>query len=118
MTRFLKLANAYHLPVITLVDVLASSPRRPKSAGQILSKGAALLMMYPNVMVPRVSVVIDKAFGALRRGQFDHVYTAALCRHYGFTTGQIAVMGKEAGPFFTYGPDGGCGATRTSSGAL
>jgi hypothetical protein len=28
------------------------------------------------------------------------------CRHYGFTTGQIAVMGKEAGPFFTYGPDG------------
>ena len=28
-------------------------------------------------------------------------------RHYGFTTGQVAVMGKEAGPFFTYGPDGG-----------
>jgi hypothetical protein len=36
-----------------------------------------------------------------------------LCRHYGFTGGQIAVMGKEAGPFFTYGPDGGDPAMRT-----
>src|SRR5262249_485492 len=34
------------------------------------------------------------------------------CRHYGFTTGQIAVMGKEAGPFFTYGGDGGDPAVR------
>jgi propionyl-CoA carboxylase beta chain len=109
VTRFLKLANAYHLPVITLVDVPGFIATQEESEGQILSKGAALLMMYPNVMVPRVSVVIDKAFGGAYCAM-DSLTTSIrprFCRHYGFTTGQIAVMGKEAGPFFTYGPDGG-----------
>jgi acetyl-CoA carboxylase carboxyltransferase component len=114
VTRFLKLANAYHLPVITLVDVPGFIATQAQSAGQILSKGAALLMMYPNVMVPRVSVVIDKAFGGAYCAM-DSLTTSIrprFCRHYGFTTGQIAVMGKEAGPFFTYGPDGGDPAIR------
>jgi propionyl-CoA carboxylase beta chain len=109
VTRFLKLANAYHLPVITLVDVPGFIATQAESEGQILSKGAALLMMYPNVMVPRVSVVIDKAFGGAYCAM-DSLTTSIrprFYRHYGFTTGQIAVMGKEAGPFFTYGSDGG-----------
>jgi propionyl-CoA carboxylase beta chain len=109
VTRFLKLANAYHLPVITFVDVPGFIATQAESEGQILSKGAALLMMYPNVMVPRVSVVIDKAFGGAYCAM-DSLTTSVrtrFCRHYGFTTGQIAVMGKEAGPFFTYGGDGG-----------
>jgi propionyl-CoA carboxylase beta chain len=109
VTRFLKLANAYHLPVVTLVDVPGFIATQAESEGQILSKGAALLMMYPNVMVPRVSVVIDKAFGGAYCAM-DSLTTsvrAHFCKHYGFTTGQIAVMGKEAGPFFTYGPDKG-----------
>ncbi|MEE8302105.1 MAG: carboxyl transferase domain-containing protein [Candidatus Tectomicrobia bacterium] len=109
VTRFLKLANAYHLPVITFVDVPGFIATQAESEGQILSKGAALLMMYPNVMVPRISVVIDKAFGGAYCAM-DSLTTSIrprFYRHYGFTTGQIAVMGKEAGPFFTYGPDGG-----------
>jgi len=109
VTRFLKLANAYHLPVVTFVDVPGFIATQAESEGQILSKGAALLMMYPNVMVPRISVVIDKAFGGAYCAM-DSLTTSIrsrFCRHYGFTTGQIAVMGKEAGPFFTYGPDGG-----------
>jgi propionyl-CoA carboxylase beta chain len=114
ITRFLRLANTYHLPVITLVDVPGFIATRAESEGQILSKGAHLLMMYPNVMVPRISVVIDKAFGGAYCAM-DSITTSvrsSLCRHYGFTRGQIAVMGKEAGPFFTYGPDGGDPAVR------
>ena len=114
VTRFLKLANAYHLPVITFVDVPGFIATQEESEGQILSKGAALLMLYPNVMVPRVSVVIDKAFGGAYCAM-DSLTTSVrsrFCRHYGFTTGQIAVMGKEAGPFFTYGGDGGDPAVR------
>ncbi len=107
--RCLTLANAYHLPIVTLVDVPGFIATQAESAGQILSKGAALLMTYPNLMVPRVSVVIDKAFGGAYCAM-DSITTsvrARFCRYYGFTTGQIAVMGKEAGQFFTYGPDGG-----------
>jgi acetyl-CoA carboxylase carboxyltransferase component len=114
VTHFLQLANAYHLPVVTLVDVPGFIATQAESAGQILSKGATLLMMYPNVMVPRVSVVIDKAFGGAYCAM-DSLTTsvrARFCQYYGFTTGQIAVMGKEAGPFFTYGPDGGEAAVR------
>jgi propionyl-CoA carboxylase beta chain len=114
VTRFLKLANTYHLPVVTLVDVPGFIATQAESVGQILSKGAALLMTYPNIMVPRVSVVIDKAFGGAYCAM-DSLTTsvrARFCKYYGFTTGQIAVMGKEAGPFFTYGPDGGDAAVR------
>ena len=109
VSRILKLANAYHLPVITLVDVPGFIATQAESVGQILSKGAALLMTYPNLMVPRISVVIDKAFGGAycAMDSFATSVRSGLVRHYGFTTGQVAVMGKEAGPFFTYGPDGG-----------
>ena len=109
VTRVLKLANAYHLPVITLVDVPGFIATQAESVGQILSKGAGLLMTYPNLMVPRISVVIDKAFGGAycAMDSFSTSVRSGLSRHYGFTTGQIAVLGKEAGPFFTYGPDGG-----------
>ena len=109
VTRILKLANAYHLPVITLVDVPGFIATQAESVGQILSKGAGLLMTYPNLMVPRISVVIDKAFGGAYCAMDSYATSvrSGLYRHYGFTTGQVAVMGKEAGPFFTYGPDGG-----------
>ena len=114
VTRILKLANAYHLPVITLVDVPGFIATQAESVGQILSKGAGLLMTYPNLMVPRISVVIDKAFGGAYCAMDSYATSvrSRLYRHYGFTTGQVAVMGKEAGPFFTYGPDGGDAAVR------
>jgi propionyl-CoA carboxylase beta chain len=115
ITRFLQLVNAYHLPLITLVDVPGFIATQAESEGQILSKGAHLLMMYPNIMVPRISVVIDKAFGGAYCAM-DSIATSVrspLCRHYGFTGGQIAVMGKEAGPFFTYSANGGDPAMRT-----
>ena len=114
VTRILKLANAYHLPVITLVDVPGFIATQAESVGQILSKGAGLLMTYPNLMVPRISVVIDKAFGGAYCAMDSYATSvrSGLYRHYGFTTGQIAVMGKEAGPFFTYGPDRGDAAVR------
>jgi propionyl-CoA carboxylase beta chain len=115
ITRFLRLANAYHLPVITLVDVPGFIATQAESEGQILSKGANLLMMYPCLMVPRISIVVDKAFGGAYCAM-DSIATSVrshLSRHYGFTTGQIAVMGKEAGPFFTYGSDGGDPTVKT-----
>ena len=107
IARFLKLANVYHLPVITLVDVPGFMATQAESEDQILSKGARLLMMYPLVMVPRISIVIDKAFGGAYCAMDSRASSirSQRSRHYGFTTGQIAVMGKEAGPFFTYGPD-------------
>ena len=114
VSRILRLANAYHLPVITLVDVPGFIATQAESVGQILSKGAGLLMTYPNLMVPRISVVIDKAFGGAycAMDSFATSVRSGLFRHYGFTTGQVAVMGKEAGPFFTYGADGGDAALR------
>ena len=41
VTRFLKLANAYHLPVITLVDVPGFIATQEESEGQILSQGGS-----------------------------------------------------------------------------
>jgi acetyl-CoA carboxylase carboxyltransferase component len=57
---------------------------------------------------PRISGVIDQAFGGAycAMDSIASSIRSRLCRHYGFTSGPIAVMGKEAGAFFTYGSGG------------
>src|SRR5262249_47413182 len=84
ITHFLQLANAYHLPVLTLVDVPGFIATQAESEGQILSKGADLLMMYPNIMVPRISVVIDRAFGGAYCAMDSIASSVRSClyRHY------------------------------------
>jgi propionyl-CoA carboxylase beta chain len=57
------LCDAFGLPLVTLVDVPGFLPGTGQEAGGIIRKGAKLLYAFAEATVPRVTVVLRKAFG-------------------------------------------------------
>ena len=61
--RFVRLCDAFGLPLVVLVDVPGFLPGTGQEAGGIIRKGAKLLYAFAEATVPRVSVVLRKAYG-------------------------------------------------------
>jgi acetyl-CoA carboxylase carboxyltransferase component len=61
--RFVRLCDAFGLPLITLVDTPGFLPGTVQEAGGVIRKGAKLLYAFAEATVPRVTVVLRKAFG-------------------------------------------------------
>ena len=112
--KFLQLANSFGLPVLTLVDVPGFVASSAASKQRILSDGASILKMYPDLTVPTISVVMDKAFGGAycAMNSKDTSDQNPRSRHYALSSAAIAVMGPAAGIQFVY-KDGRSVADRT-----
>jgi propionyl-CoA carboxylase beta chain len=61
--RFVRLCDAFGLPLVTLVDTPGFLPGRDQETGGVIRKGAKLLYAFAEATVPRVTVVLRKAFG-------------------------------------------------------
>ncbi|RAJ55389.1 acetyl-CoA carboxylase carboxyltransferase component [Streptomyces sp. Amel2xB2] len=61
--RFVQTCDAFNIPLVTLVDVPGFLPGSAQERGGILRHGAKLLYAYCNATVPRVSVILRKAYG-------------------------------------------------------
>jgi propionyl-CoA carboxylase beta chain len=61
--RFVRLCDAFGLPLITLVDTPGFLPGRDQESGGVIRRGAKLLFAYAEATVPRVTVILRKAFG-------------------------------------------------------
>jgi acetyl-CoA carboxylase carboxyltransferase component len=61
--RFVRLCDAFGLPLITLVDTPGFLPGTAQERAGLIRKGAKLLYAYSEATVPRVTVVLRKAFG-------------------------------------------------------
>ncbi len=61
--RFVRTCDAFNIPLITLVDVPGFLPGVDQEYGGIIRHGAKLLYAYCEATVPRISVVIRKAYG-------------------------------------------------------
>ncbi|MGH6655852.1 MAG: acyl-CoA carboxylase subunit beta, partial [Actinocrinis sp.] len=61
--RFVQTCDAFNIPLVTLVDVPGFLPGRDQEHGGIIRHGAKLLYAYCNATVPRVQVIIRKAYG-------------------------------------------------------
>jgi acetyl-CoA carboxylase carboxyltransferase component len=92
--RFVQFCDAFNIPLITLVDVPGFLPGVDQEHGGIIRHGAKLLYAYCNATVPRISVVLRKAYGG--------AYIVMDSRSIGadvslaWPTNEIAVMGAEA----------------------
>ena len=60
LSRF---CNAFNIPVITLVDVPGFMPGIDQEYGGIIRHGAKLLFAYASATVPKLTVIIRKAYG-------------------------------------------------------
>ncbi|QQQ80526.1 acyl-CoA carboxylase subunit beta [Saccharothrix sp. 6-C] len=91
--RFVQLCDAFNIPLVTLVDVPGFLPGVAQEHGGIIRHGAKLLYAYCNATVPRVQLILRKAYGG--------AYIVMDSRSIGadislaWPTNEIAVMGAE-----------------------
>jgi propionyl-CoA carboxylase beta chain len=91
--RFVRLCDAFGLPLVTFVDTPGFLPGSRQEADGVIRKGAKLLYAYSEATVPRVTVVLRKAFG----GAYIVMNSRALGADavYCWPRAQMAVMGAE-----------------------
>ena len=91
--RFVRLCDAFNIPILTLVDVPGFLPGSGQEYAGIIIHGAKLLFAYGEATVPKVTVTLRKSYGGAHdvmsckqlRGDFN----------YAWPTAEIAVMGAS-----------------------
>lgn len=92
--RFVQFCDAFNIPLVTLVDVPGFMPGVDQEHNGIIRHGAKLLYAYCNATVPRVSLVLRKAYGGAYIVMDSRSIGADLS--FAWPTNEIAVMGAEA----------------------
>ena len=91
--RFVRFCDCFNIPILTLVDVPGFLPGRVQEYGGIIIHGAKLLFAYGEATVPKVTVILRKAYGG--------AYCVMSSKHlrgdinYAWPTAEIAVMGPK-----------------------
>jgi methylmalonyl-CoA carboxyltransferase large subunit len=92
--RFVRFCNAFNIPLITFVDIPGFLPGVDQEYGGIIRHGAKLLFAYSAATVPKITVILRKAYGG--------GYIAMCAKDLGadcivaWPSAEIAVMGSEA----------------------
>ncbi|MGC2108649.1 MAG: acyl-CoA carboxylase subunit beta [Candidatus Korobacteraceae bacterium] len=90
---FVRFCNAFNIPLLTFVDVPGFLPGVDQEYGGIIRQGAKILFAYSAATVPKLTVVLRKAYGG--------AYIAMCCKDLGadrvvaWPGAEIAVMGAE-----------------------
>jgi acetyl-CoA carboxylase carboxyltransferase component len=87
------MCDAFNIPIITLLDVPGFLPGVGQEHGGIIRHGAKLLYAYCNATVPRISLILRKAYGGAYIVMDSQSIGADLT--YAWPTNEIAVMGAE-----------------------
>ena len=91
--RFVRFCDAFSIPLVTLEDVPGFLPGTVQEYGGIIRNGAKLLFAFAEATVPKVTVILRKAYGG--------AYCVMSSKHlrgdvnYAWPTAEIAVMGPE-----------------------
>ncbi len=91
--RFIRYCNAFNIPIVTLEDLPGYLPGVDQEHAGVIRHGAKILYAYSEATVPKITVIIRKAYGG--------GYIAMNSRHlradfvFAWPTAEIAVMGPE-----------------------
>ncbi|PYC67819.1 methylmalonyl-CoA carboxyltransferase [Streptomyces tateyamensis] len=91
--RFVQFCDAFNIPIVTLVDVPGFLPGVDQEHSGIIRHGAKLLYAYCNATVPRIQLILRKAYGGAYIVMDSRSIGADLS--YAWPTNEIAVMGAE-----------------------
>ncbi|HSA33308.1 MAG TPA: acyl-CoA carboxylase subunit beta [bacterium] len=92
-SRFIRFCDCFNIPLITLVDTPGFMPGTVQEYGGVIKHGAKMLYAYSEATVPKLAVVMRKAYGG--------AYIVMSSKHlrgdmnYAWPTAQIAVMGAK-----------------------
>ena len=91
--RFIRFCDAFHIPLLTLVDTPGFMPGAEQEYGGIIRHGAKMIYAYAEATVPKVALILRKAYGG--------AYIVMSSKHMGgdinfaLPQAEIAVMGPE-----------------------
>jgi propionyl-CoA carboxylase beta chain len=91
--RFIRFCNIFNIPLVTLVDVPGFLPGLAQERGGIIRHGAKMLFAYAAATVPKITVIIRKAYGGAYLAMCSRDMGADLV--FAWPTAEIAVMGAE-----------------------
>ncbi len=91
--RFVRFCDAFNIPIVTLVDVPGFLPGTTQEYGGIILHGAKLLFAYGEATVPKITIILRKAYG----GAYDVMSSKHLRGdiNYAWPSAEIAVMGPK-----------------------
>lgn len=93
VARFVRLCDAFNLPVITLVDTPGYKPGSDQEHAGIIRRGAKVIYAYANAQVPMVTVILRKAFGGAYIVMGSKAIGADV--NLAWPSSQIAVLGAQ-----------------------
>jgi propionyl-CoA carboxylase beta chain len=91
--RFVRFCDAFNIPLVTFEDVPGFLPGTQQEFGGIIKHGAKLLYAFAEATVPKITVIVRKAYGG--------AYCVMASKHLrtdvnlAYPTAEIAVMGPE-----------------------
>ena len=91
--RFIRFCNAFNIPLVTLVDVPGFLPGIEQERGGIIRHGAKMLFAYASGTVPKITIILRKAYGGSYLAMCSQEMGADFV--YAWPTAEIAVMGAE-----------------------
>ena len=98
--RFIRFCDAFHIPLLTLIDTPGFLPGVDQEHDGIIRHGAKMIFAYAEASVPKVSVILRKAYGG--------AYIVMSSKHLGgdlnfaWPNAEVAVMGPEGAVNIVY----------------
>lgn len=91
--RFIRTCDAFNIPVLNFVDVPGFLPGTLQEYGGIIRHGAKMLYAYSEATVPKITIIIRKAYGGAYLAMCSKDMGADAV--YAWPSAEIAVMGPE-----------------------
>jgi propionyl-CoA carboxylase beta chain len=98
--RFIRFCNVFNVPIVTLVDVPGFMPGVQQERGGIIRHGAKMLFAYAAATVPKITLILRKAYGGAYLAMCSADMGADFV--YAWPTAEIAVMGAEGAAKILY----------------
>ncbi len=92
-SRFIRFCNAFNIPLVTFADVPGFMPGVQQEYGGIIRHGAKMLFAYSAATVPKLTVIVRKAYGGAYIAMCSKDLGAD--RVFAWPTAEVAVMGAE-----------------------
>ncbi len=91
--RFIRTCDAFNIPLLNIVDVPGFLPGTAQEYGGIIRHGAKMLYAYSEATVPKVTLIVRKAYGGSYLGMCSRELGADAV--LAWPSAEIAVMGPE-----------------------
>ena len=91
--RFIRRCDAFNIPLLTIEDVPGFLPGTDQEYGGIIRHGAKILYAYCEATVPKVTMILRKAYGGAYIGMCNKELGSDMV--LAWPSAQIAVMGAE-----------------------